>query len=118
MTGTVHVSAVRGPVIDFTCDGDLPAIETAVVIDPDGANVTCEVQAHLDTQHFRAIALQPTQGLSRLMTAQATGAPISVPVGKAALLGRLLDVLGRTGDNGPRFRPTPRGARSTSRFPT
>jgi F-type H+-transporting ATPase subunit beta len=104
MTGTVHVSAVRGPVIDFTCDGDLPAIETAVVIDPDGANVTCEVQAHLDRRRFRAIALEPTQGLSRLMTAQATGAPISVPVGKAAL-GRLLDVLGRTGDNGPALPP-------------
>jgi len=104
MTGKVHVSAVRGPVIDFTCEGDLPTIETAVIVDPDGANVTCEVQAHLDRGRFRAIALEPTQGLSRLMPARATGAPISVPVGKAAL-GRLLDVLGRIGDGGPALPP-------------
>jgi F-type H+-transporting ATPase subunit beta len=105
MTGTVHVSAVRGPVIDFTCEGDLPAMETAVVIDPGGANVTCEVQAHLDTQHFRAIALQPTQGLSRLMNARLTGAPITVPVGDE-VFGRLLNVVGDIGDNGP---PSARG---------
>lgn len=110
MSGAIHVSAVRGPVLDFTCDGALPAIETAVIVDPEGANVTCEVQAHLDRTRFRAIALEPTQGLSRLMPAQATDAPVSVPVGKAAL-GRLVDVLGRTGDDGPALPPdTPRRA--------
>ena len=110
MSGTVQVVAVRGPVIDFTCDGALPAIETAVIVDPGGANVTCEVQAHLDKTRFRAIALEPTQGLSRLMASHATHEPLSVPVGKAAL-GRLLDVLGRTGDDGPELAPdTPRRA--------
>lgn len=106
----VRVIAVRGPVIDFACDGALPGIETAIVVDPGGANVTCEVQAHLDRTRIRAIALEPTQGLSRLMKAEPTGAPISVPVGQA-VLGRLLDVLGRAGDDGPALsKDTPRRA--------
>ena len=96
----VKVTSVRGPVIDFVCDGPLPAINDAVIVDPEGAGVVCEVQAHLDMQHFRAIALQPSQGLSRLMRAKLTGAPITVPVGEP-VLGRLLNVLGETGDGGP-----------------
>lgn len=95
-----RVTAVRGPVIELTSDTGLPAINDAVIVDPDGTAVTCEVQSHLDGKRFRAIALQPTQGLSRLMRARMTGAPISVPVGQA-VLGRLLNVLGETGDNGP-----------------
>lgn len=95
-----RVTAVRGPVIDLRIDsGALPAINEAVIVDPDGMAVTCEVEAHLDARRFRAIALEPTQGLSRLMLARVTGAPITVPVGPA-VLGRLLDTLGRPGDNG------------------
>lgn len=94
-----RVTAVRGPVLDFACDGDLPAIHDAVIVDPDGAAVACEVQSHLDAHHFRAISLQSTQGLSRLMRAHLTGSPIKVPVGDA-VLGRLLDVLGGVGDGG------------------
>ncbi|MBS0126018.1 F0F1 ATP synthase subunit beta [Aestuariicoccus sp. KMU-90] len=92
--------AVRGPVIDLACDGPLPAIREAVIADPGGLGITCEVQAHLDAHRFRAIALEPTQGLSRLMRAALTGAPLAVPVGDA-VLGRMLDVLGRTKDGGP-----------------
>jgi F-type H+-transporting ATPase subunit beta len=100
-----RVTAVRGPVLDFVCEGDLPAINDAVIVDPEKSAVVCEVQAHLDTQHFRAIALQPTQGLSRLMNARLTGAPITVPVGDE-VLGRLLNVVGDIGDGGP---PLPEG---------
>jgi len=97
---TAHVLAVRGPVIDFATEGALPALEEAVIVDPGGMEVVCEVQAHLDAHRFRAIALEPTQGLSRLMQALPTGAPVGVPVGPA-VLGRLLDVLGRCRDGGP-----------------
>lgn len=100
MTDMAQITAVRGPVLDFRADAALPAIHDAVVVDPDGRAVVCEVQAHLSRDRFRAIALQPTQGLSRLMQARMTGAPITVPVGKA-VLGRLLDVTGRIGDGGP-----------------
>ncbi|MCA8883463.1 MAG: F0F1 ATP synthase subunit beta [Rhodobacteraceae bacterium] len=107
---SARIVALRGPVIDFATDAKLPTIHDAVIVDPDGAAVVCEVQAHLDDRRFRAIALQPTQGLSRLMRAELTGAPISVPVGPA-VLGRLLDVLGRTGDGGAALPPdTPRRA--------
>jgi len=95
-----RVTAVRGPVVEMATEGELPAIHDAVIVDPDGACVTCEVQSHLDGGRFRAIALQSTQGLSRLMQARLTGAPITVPVGDA-VLGRLLDVLGAVGDGGP-----------------
>ncbi|MDO5706512.1 MAG: F0F1 ATP synthase subunit beta [Paracoccus sp. (in: a-proteobacteria)] len=95
-----QVIAVRGPVVDLAVAGPLPAIHDALIVDPDGTAVLCEVQAHLADNRVRAIALQPTQGLSRLMTARLTGAPLSVPVGPA-VLGRLLDVTGRTGDGGP-----------------
>ncbi len=105
-----RVTAVRGPVVEFACDGDLPAIHDAVVVDPQGAAVTCEVQSHLEGGRFRAIAMQSTQGLSRLMQGRMTGAPITVPVGDA-VLGRLLDVLGDVGDGGPALpADTPRRA--------
>ncbi len=97
---TTTIVAVRGPVIDFHCDGDLPAIETAVIVDPDGAKITCEVQSHVDRHRFRAIALQSTQGVSRQVPVVRTDRPICVPVGQA-VLGRLLNVLGQTGDDGP-----------------
>lgn len=104
MSTLSHVLAVRGPVIDLRSEGALPALHEAVLVDPEGLAVTCEVQAHLDATRYRAIALEPTQGLSRLMVARQTDAPISVPVGDA-VLGRLLDVLGRTGDGGPALAP-------------
>ena len=105
-----RVTAVRGPVIDFVSDSGLPALNDAVIVDPDGARVICEVQTHLDSHRFRAIALQSTQGLSRLMPALMTGAPIMAPVGEA-VMGRLLDVLGEVRDGGPALAAdTPRRA--------
>lgn len=94
-----RVVAVRGPVVDFSCEGPLPEIFDAIVIDPGGASVICEVQAHLDAHRFRAIALQPTQGISRLMQGEMTGGPLTVPVGRA-VLGRLMDVTGKVRDKG------------------
>lgn len=105
---SARIIAVRGPVVDFRAGGVLPDIHDAVIADPDGAAVLCEVQAHLGPDRFRAIALQPTQGLSRQMVAHLTGGPITVPVGPATL-GRLLDVSGHPGDGGPDLPPaTPR----------
>jgi F-type H+-transporting ATPase subunit beta len=48
-----RVTSVRGPVIRL-CQrqATLPAINDAVIVDPDGSAVVCEVQAHLDTQSF------------------------------------------------------------------
>ena len=56
--------------------------------------VTFEVQQQIGDGVVRTIALGSTDGLRRGMAVDATGAPISVPVGTGTL-GRIMDVLGR-----------------------
>ncbi|MCE5972052.1 F0F1 ATP synthase subunit beta [Sinirhodobacter sp. WL0062] len=94
------LTAVRGPVLDIRIGGPLPEIGEAVEIAGPSGSVMAEVQAHLAADRVRAIALQGTQGLARGATVRLTGAALTVPVG-SAVLGRLLNVMGRTGDNGP-----------------
>jgi F-type H+-transporting ATPase subunit beta len=96
------VVQVIGPVVDLEFSpGNLPKILNAVRIkreDADsGAPLTVEVAQHLGDNTVRAIALGPTDGLKRGMTAEDTGAPITVPVGKSCL-GRLMNVLGEQKD--------------------
>ncbi len=56
--------------------------------------LTFEVQQQLGDGVVRTIALGSSDGLRRGMKVQATGAPITVPVGHGTL-GRIMDVLGR-----------------------
>ena len=56
--------------------------------------LTFEVEQQLGDGVVRCIALGSTDGLRRGMKVDATGAPISVPVGHGTL-GRIMDVLGR-----------------------
>jgi F-type H+/Na+-transporting ATPase subunit beta len=105
-----RVVALRGPVIDVAFDsGGLPAIEHAIRIDWDQPDkLIAEVQNHLDDTTIRAVALQPTAGLSRGTPVHSTGGPITMPVGDA-VLGRLLDVMGEIRDLGaPLAADTPR----------
>ncbi len=104
--GAGRVSAVRGAIIDVHCTpGQLPPIEAALMIMvPDGDPITAEVQAHIDTATVRAVALASTSGLPRGVRVHWTGGPLLVPVGDA-VLGRLLDVAGRLGDDGPPLPP-------------
>jgi len=98
------IAAVRGAVVDvaFPC-GPLPRIDEALRIEWDRpGELLAEVQSHLDEHTVRAIALQATTGLARGTRVSATGASISVPVG-AAVLGRLLDVIGETRDGGAKL---------------
>jgi F-type H+-transporting ATPase subunit beta len=96
-TGTI--TEVIGPVVDVHFPEKRPAIQDALVIDANDQHgrITLEVSSHLGLDRVRAIAMTETAGLSRGETATATGAPISVPVGEAAL-GRLFNVLGETID--------------------
>jgi F-type H+-transporting ATPase subunit beta len=66
----------------------------------DGRVIVLEVEQHVDTRHVRTVALAFTEGLRRGAPAEATGGPISVPVGESAL-GRLVDVLGTPIDRLP-----------------
>src|SRR5574337_602911 len=97
-----RIVAVRGAVVDVAFEaGRLPAIGDALAIDSDGGEpLPAEVQAHLDERTVRGIALRTTSGLARGLRVQATGGPILVPVGDA-VRGRLLDVIGAIGDQGP-----------------
>ncbi|AZR58639.1 F0F1 ATP synthase subunit beta [Eikenella corrodens] len=60
-------------------------------------DLTLEVQQQLGDGVVRTIAMGSTDGLKRGLSVQNTGAPITVPVGKATL-GRIMDVLGNPVD--------------------
>lgn len=94
------VVAVRGPVVDAAFPPDaLPPIDTALILQDDPP-VVAEVHAHLDLGTVRSVAFQSTAGLARGIPVEATGSPVTVPVGEA-VLGRLLDVTGQVVDDGP-----------------
>jgi F-type H+-transporting ATPase subunit beta len=99
-----YVVGVRGSVVDIAFpDGELPEIHELLLIErPKGAGLPAEVQSHLGPQTVRAVAMDKTSGLSRGAVARRTGAPISVPVGKA-VLGRIVDLMGTPMDGGTAF---------------
>jgi len=99
-----RVIQVIGPVVDVEFpDQHLPAIYNAVRIVDDGTkgaeaiDIIVEVAQHLGESQARCIALQPTDGLVRGMTAHDTGEGITTPVGKKTL-GRVLGVFGKEVD--------------------
>ncbi len=96
-TGTI--TEVIGPVVDVHFADNRPAIQDALIIEAKGQHgrIVLEVASHLGLDRVRCIAMSDTAGLSRGETVTPTGAPISVPVGPAAL-GRLFNVLGEPVD--------------------
>ncbi|MBI4371576.1 MAG: F0F1 ATP synthase subunit beta, partial [Elusimicrobia bacterium] len=95
---------VIGPVVDVEFpSGRLPANYNALKIplpkDVHGASsaLTVEVASHLGDNVVRAIAMGATEGLTRGLPVEDTGAPITVPVGRSCL-GRLMNVLGEAKD--------------------
>ncbi len=91
------IAQILGGVVDvaFPEDADLPEIYDAIRV-PRGEDepLILEVQQHLGGYRVRCVAMDATDGLQRGVPAFATGAPIMVPVGEAAL-GRIFNVLGR-----------------------
>jgi F-type H+/Na+-transporting ATPase subunit beta len=110
------VVQVIGPVLDVEFEAEhLPELYNALELNSTNAagekvRVVVEVQQHIGRNQVRAVAMSSTDGVIRGMEVVDTGAPISVPVGKAAL-GRILNVLGDPVDNGA---PIPKG---TLRWP-
>ncbi len=89
---TGKIVQIIGAVIDVEFPRDaIPKIYDALKID--GTALTLEVQQQLGDGVVRTIALGSSDGLKRGLVAHNTGAPISVPVGKATL-GRIMNVLG------------------------
>lgn len=95
------VVQIIGAVVDvqFTKE-NLPNLLNAIEIELNGATLTCEVAQHIGDDIVRCIAMASTDGLVRGVDAVDTGAPISVPVGKATL-GRIFNLLGEPVDNKP-----------------
>ena len=95
-----RVVQVQGAVVDveFGAD-DMPDIYHALEIGRDGSKLVLEVQQHIGNNWVRSVAMASTDGLRRGTEVVATGAPITVPVGPAAL-GRIFNVLGEPIDEG------------------
>jgi F-type H+-transporting ATPase subunit beta len=86
------VVQVIGAVIDVEFPREsVPRIYDALTVADKG--LTLEVQQQLGDGIVRAIAMGPSEGVSRGLSVENTGAPISVPVGTGTL-GRIMDVLG------------------------
>ncbi|MGQ0561137.1 MAG: F0F1 ATP synthase subunit beta [Gemmatimonadota bacterium] len=101
---TGRVVQVIGPVLDVEFAADsVPEINSALEIKAKGQeaapdiDLVVEVQQHIGRGQVRAVAMSSTDGVIRGMEVRDTGAPISVPVGDAAL-GRIINVLGNPVD--------------------
>ena len=77
----------------------LPSIKDALTVELNGRKLVMEVAQHIGNRTVRCIMLASSDGLCKDMEVTATGAGISVPVGKETL-GRLFNVLGETIDKG------------------
>ncbi|HAC55904.1 TPA: F0F1 ATP synthase subunit beta, partial [Candidatus Saccharibacteria bacterium] len=89
-----HVIQVVGVVVDVEFEkGTLPAIYDALHVTRGKELLVLEVAQHLSETSIRAIALSSTDGLKRGDVVEATGAAISVPVGKETQ-GRMFNVIG------------------------
>jgi len=100
-----RVLQVMGPVVDVKFEsGHLPQIYNALKIVNQARsesevdiNLTLEVALHLGDDTVRTIAMASTDGLTRGIEVEDTGAAISVPVGDVTL-GRVFNVLGEAID--------------------
>jgi F-type H+-transporting ATPase subunit beta len=93
---TGKIVQIIGAVIDVEFPRDqIPKVYEALKLED--VDLTLEVQQQLGDGVVRTIAMGVSEGLQRGMKVKATGAPISVPVGKHTL-GRIMDVLGTPQD--------------------
>jgi F-type H+/Na+-transporting ATPase subunit beta len=109
---TGKIVQVIGPVVDVEFEpGRLPAIYNALIVlgveNKDifsySQKLTLEVAQHLGESQVRTIAMAATDGLTRGMSVEDTGQPISIPVGKETL-GRIMNIVGEAVDKGPAIR--------------
>src|SRR5580658_11332240 len=114
-----RIESIQGVVIDAYFPDRLPEINHAIKVRrPKAADeeeglgavpgddfLVCEVQQHLGDDRVRAVALDTTDGLARGTEVIDTGAPITVPVGRATL-GRIFNLLGEPIDDGAPLEPT------------
>jgi len=94
--GAGNIVAIIGAVVDVEFPRDaVPKVYDALKVEN---GLTLEVQQQIGDGVVRTIAMGSTDGLTRGVAVDNTGAPISVPVGPKTL-GRIMDVLGRPVDD-------------------
>ncbi len=87
-----RIVQIIGAVIDVQFPREsVPKVYDALHVE--GKEITLEVQQQLGDGVVRTIAMGSTEGLSRGLSVNDSGAPVSVPVGLETL-GRIMDVLG------------------------
>jgi F-type H+/Na+-transporting ATPase subunit beta len=96
--GDGRVVRITGPVVDVEFSAEtMPPIYNALHVDitleGQTTQLTLEVEQHLGDDTVRAIAMAPTDGLTRGAVVTDTGGPISVPVGDVTK-GHVWNVLG------------------------
>ncbi|RAL57761.1 F0F1 ATP synthase subunit beta [Candidatus Gracilibacteria bacterium GN02-872] len=97
---TGKIIKIVGVVIDVKFDdGYVPSIYESLEVKGTSSKVVLEVQQQLGDGVVRTIAMNPVEGLKRGLLVEASGAPISVPVGDT-VLGRMFNVLGDPIDGG------------------
>ncbi len=105
------ITQIIGVVVDVQFpEGKVPALYEALeVASPfvGSGRLVLEVASHLGDDRVKAVALGPTDGLKRGDVVTATGAPISVPVGKKTL-GRIFNVVGEVIDGKAKLGETKR----------
>ncbi|MFP3914327.1 MAG: F0F1 ATP synthase subunit beta [Actinomycetota bacterium] len=97
-----RVVKLAGPVVDIEFPpGELPeilfALEIEFEVGGEKRTVVAEVAQHLGDSKVRAIAMAPTDGLTRGAAVVNTGGPITVPVGNQ-VLGHIFNVWGKSLD--------------------
>ena len=94
MTNKGIIVRIQGAIVDVRFDKDVPAIYEALKIDlGKGKTLILETEFEMGNNEVRTIAMGPTEGLVRGTEVEATGHPISVPIGEETL-GRIFNVLG------------------------
>ncbi len=92
------ISQIIGPVVDVRFENTkLPAINEALFVMNGDIKLVLEVAAEIGDNTVRTIAMSATDGLVRGQEVEATGAPITVPVGDG-VLGRIINVVGEPQD--------------------
>ena len=92
------IITIRGSVLDVRItDGRMPSVNSLVTCPETGHHM--EVAAQVSENTVRCIALESTDGLMCGTECVSDGEPIKVPVGDA-VIGRVVDVLGRPIDGG------------------
>ncbi|MFA5004754.1 MAG: F0F1 ATP synthase subunit beta [Candidatus Omnitrophota bacterium] len=89
-----EIIQVIGPSVDIRFpDNEGPQLFNAIKVKNQNIDLTLEVAQDIGNNTVRCIALGPTDGLARSMTAHDTGKPITVPIGRQTL-GRIFNLLG------------------------